>query len=127
MQLQRWDAYKRQTITEAGLDPTDTRFQRQYSPGQAGLAEFQADLTSAENAKLKHELETARKQVATPETLAGLVRQEVARLAQRQGFDRVDLGEPAAPLDDDDAFERDSYAFNNGRMPAAEFLRKWGR
>jgi len=55
------------------------------------------------------------------------VRAEVAKLARQQGIDTVDLGEPAAMSDDDEAYERDALAFNNGRMSGADFLRKWGR
>ena len=124
-QWQRWETYKRTAITEAGLDPNDARFQRQYSPGQAGLAEFQADLTSAENAKLKAELTEAKKKAVTPETLADLVRQELAKLTKQTGLDAVDMGEPDA-ASDDDAWERDAAAFNSGRMSAAEYSRKWG-
>ena len=126
-QLQKWEAYKRDQIVERKLDPTDTRFNKVYSPGQAGLNEFQADLTAAENEVLKRELAQAKKSAVTPETLSELVRKELARITAAQGYDKVDLGEPAGNTDDDDAWERDTSAFNNGRMSAADYNRKWGK
>ena len=125
-QWQRWDNFKRQSILDAGLDPNDARFQRNYSPGQAGLAEFQADLAAAENVRLKTELTEAKKKAVTPDTLAELVRQELAKLTKQTGLDTVDMGEPDA-VSDDDAWERDAAAFNSGRMTAAEYTRKWGK
>jgi hypothetical protein len=126
-QLRQWEDYKRGEIIARGLDPNEPQFNRDYTPGQAGLFEFQADLTAAENAKLRKELDAAKKSVVDPSTLAELVRKEVARLAQAQGLDTVDLGEPAGAAATDDAWERDLAAFQAGRMSPAEYTRRWGR
>lgn len=125
-QLRRWEAWKSNEIKTRGLDTSDPRFNRQYSPGQQGLAEFQADLVAAENETLKKRLAEARK-AADPASIAALVRKEVARLAAEQGLDTVDLSEPdRATGDSMDAWERDTALFNAGRMPAATYLKKWG-
>ena len=109
------------------MDPHDPQFNREYTPGQAGLFEFQADLQAADNARLRKELDAAKKAAVDPDTLAALVRKEVARLAAAQGLDTVDLGEPAGTSDSDDAWERDLAAFQTGRMSPAEYTRRWGR
>lgn len=126
-QLRQWEEYKRAEIMARGLDPNEAQFNREYTPGQAGLFEFQADLTAAENAKLRRELDAAKKSAVDPNTLAELVRKEVARLAAAQGLDTVDLGEPAGATDSNDAWERDLAAFQSGRMSPAEYTRRWGR
>jgi hypothetical protein len=125
--MRRWEEYKRGEIVSHNLDPNDTRFSRQYSPGDAGLAEFQADLTAAENAKLRKELAAAKATAATPESIAELVRKELAALLASQGFDTVDLGEPAGASSNEDAWERDLTAFQSGTMSPAAYTKKWGR
>ena len=72
---------------------TDPRFQRQYSPGQVGLYEFQRDLAEAENARLKADMDKAR-QAADPATVAALVKAELAKVLQQQGLNTVDVGTP---------------------------------
>jgi hypothetical protein len=126
-QLRQWEDWKRGEIVARGLDPNEPQFNREYTPGQAGLFEFQADLTAAENARLRKELDAAKKSAVDPSTLAELVRKEVARMAKAQGLDMVDLGEPAGASETDDAWERDLAAFQAGRMSPAAYTRRWGR
>lgn len=125
--LAKWEQFKRSEIIQAGLDPADPRFNRQYSPGHAGLAEFQADLRAAENEKLKRELAEAKKSTVDPATLAALVKKELAKMLAQAGLDAVDLGEPDATSLGDDAWERDLKAFQSGAMSPADYTRKWGK
>lgn len=126
-QMQAWVEWKTGQIKAKGLDPQDTRFNRAYSSGQTGLAEFQADLTAAENDKLRAELKAA-KQAADPSNVSSLVRKEVARMLKLQGVDEVDLGEPvAAGADDGDAQEHDIAKLQSGQMSPRDYLKKWGK
>lgn len=124
-QLSAWNEWKGQQLRERGLDPYDPRFNRRYSPGQAGLAEFQADLVAAENDKLRRELTEAKK-AADPASIAELVKREVARRLALTGADTVDLGEPAERTDDADAQERDIQLLQTNRMSPQAYLKKWG-
>lgn len=125
-QVAAWEDFKRREITTAGFDPTDPRFNKVYSPGTTGLAEFKADIAEARASKYEQEL-TKAKQAASPESIASLVKAQVAQLLAKQGIDTVDLGGPQRSSDDsEDAWERDRDAFNNGRMSSAAYLRKWG-
>ena len=125
-QVRQWEDYKRTEVEKAGFDPRDPRFQRVYSPGAAGLAEFKADVAEAKAAKYEKEL-TSAKQAASPETISALVRAELAKALAQRGEDAIDLGGPARAGDDSqDAWQRDTDAFNAGRMSAATYTRKWG-
>jgi hypothetical protein len=125
-QLQKWEAWKANEIKSRGLDPAEPRFARQYSSGQQGLAEFMADLTTAENEKLKKELSQAKK-ASDPATIAALVRKEMAKVAAEAGYDTVDLAEPEQPAaNQNDAWERDAALLQAGRMSPATYLKKWG-
>jgi hypothetical protein len=124
-QMRQWEEYKTAQIKERGLEPTDPRFQRQYSSGQVGLYEFQKDLAEAEAAKLRAENSKA-KTAADPANIAQLVKQEVARLARAQGLDTVDVGTPQGDVDDAAAFERDVQLAQAGRISADAFTKRWG-
>lgn len=123
-QMRQWDEYKTAQIKDRGLDPTDPRFQRQYSPGQVGLYEFQRDLAEAENARLKADMDKAR-QAADPATVAALVKAELAKVLQQQGLNTVDVGTPQGDTNTEDAWDRDWAAVKAGRMSKAAFLQKW--
>lgn len=123
-QMRQWDEYKTAQIKDRGLDPTDARFQRQYSPGQVGLYEFQRDLAEAENARLKADMGKAR-QAADPATVAALVKAELAKVLQQQGLNTVDVGTPQGDTNTEDAWDRDWAAVKAGRMSKAAFLQKW--
>lgn len=125
-QWQRWNAYMQQEITERGLDPNDERFQKRYE-GEAGAREFQADLLAAENAKLKSERDSLSKQVSgLPTQLKNMVQQELAKLAQDQGFNYHVADEPETVVSNSrEQFQRDTQALNSGRMTPAEFARRY--
>lgn len=108
LQYRRWESWKRSRLREAGLDPDDPRFDRDYRSAD----EFERDV-------LKAELEKLRKQV-----------QEAGRTGKpapagapgRRSF--VDTGEPSGGGFD---LESDMAAFNAGRLSREEFVRRWGK
>lgn len=124
-QMREWEDYKRREITTAGFEPTDSRFNKVYSPGTQGLAEFKADIAEAKAAKYEKELATAR-QASSPESISQLVKAAVAQALAKQGMDTVDLGGPQRSMDDSqDAFNRDTERMNNNMMSREAYLRKW--
>jgi len=122
-----WNAYMQSEITSRGLDSQDQRFRKQYS-GEAGAREFQADLLAAENEKLKTERDSLSKQVAgVPSQIKNMVQQELAKLAQEQGFNYHVAEEPTGAVDGDASWARDKLALQQGRMSGQEFTRRYGK
>jgi len=120
----RWEEYKRQRIQEEGLELTDSRFQKQYQ-GQEGAVQFDRDVLAAAKEKLAQE-NAELKKATNPQTIAEIVKKQVALALHGQGLDNSDPGVGEMP-DDNDALERDIAALNAGQMRAAKFAQKWGR
>jgi hypothetical protein len=122
--MQEWQRYMQGRISEEGLDPSDQRFAKVYS-GDVGGAQFEADLASAKAAKWQREAEAA-KQAASPENIAKVVQQQVARALAAQGFDTHDLSTPAGTAPRDDEFAADVKKLQSGAMSNTRFYKKWG-
>ena len=78
-----------------------------------------------ENAQLTKE-NAELKKATNPQTIAEIVKKQVALALHGQGLDNSDPGVGEMP-DDNDALERDIAALNAGQMRAAKFAQKWGR
>ncbi len=116
-QLRVWENYVKGEATKAGLEP-----QEFLSKPYQTAAEFHADLAKAENAKLRRELEEAKKASAG---IPALIRQEVAKALHGQGLDATDYdagGEP--PVSSADARARDIQLFQQGKISGEEFRRR---
>lgn len=104
-QHKRWESWKRSRLREAGFDPDDPRFERDYRSAE----EFERDVLKAEVSALRKRMQSAGREpsVAAPD------RRET-----------VDIGEPSGSSFD---LASDVAAFNSGRMSRAEFARRWGQ
>jgi len=101
LQYKQWEAYKRGRLREAGLDPDDERFDKQYRTAE----EFERDLARAELEMLRAQ----KKQVGQG----------------KKPSPRVDTGEPEVRGGHD--LMADIRLLNSGRMSPQEFVKRWGR
>lgn len=115
MQWKQWEDYKARVIREHGLDPTDSRFQKQYRSAE----EFERDVLQAE-------LEKYRKELASLKGESSAQRQQQARAAMAGKHPVVDTGEPEDNVDRDEALARDIALLQSGRLKPQKFVAKWG-
>lgn len=121
--IKAWDAHMRNRILEEGLDPVDERFVKQYTPGEVGGWEFEADLRAAKVERLQGENKTLKTQV---EGIGPTIEKLLAEKLRALGFDATDTGEGTMPSDAEGSFERDTRAFQNGQMSPAEYRKRHG-
>jgi hypothetical protein len=119
-----WARYVAQQAKDEGLDPTE--FDPTKYRGQQGAIQFERDLAKA--AKERYAKEAAEyKKMASPDAIAALVKQQVAKALREQGMDSdVEAGSPEGGKTNGDSWEHDMELFNKGKLPRGYLAKKYG-
>lgn len=119
-----WAKHVETRVSEEGLDASDfdpTRYR-----GEAGALQFERDVAQAAKEKLKKELAEA-KRASAPETVANIVKQEVAKALRAQGVDAsVETSAPAGTVDREANKARDQRLLQTGKLSPEIYHKRYG-
>jgi hypothetical protein len=122
-QERAWGQYFDKQLKDRGLDPAGWDFMKYRSMGQPGAVLFERDLTAAENAKLRRELDETKK-ASSPATIADMVKRELAQALHAQGMNAVEVAAPVGAAGSDD-WNEDKDKLQRGEMSPAAFKKKY--
>lgn len=119
----QWAQHVARRAKEEGLDDQD--FDPLKYRGPEGAVAFERDLLAVSRDRLKKEAAEA-KAAASPETIAALVKAELAKALRAQGVDAaVEASGPTSTPDRETAWRRDTEAWQQGKLSNAEYLTRW--